>query len=418
MNPRPAPVADREALLRRFAPHLAYDSNEAFFADSAAEWTDNPINCLRRYGERGEPGEVLAAATPAAGQEQLSLDFLGHPTYRNGAPYQKGDAISDPKRNYRAQYVTLRQKPGYKNRIYGRVKEDSNGRLWLQYWFFYFYNDYNLAGGIGLHEGDWETVQLRMHDDEPDLAVYAQHRWAERRGWDEVERLPGNADTPVVYVARGSHASYFRAGYHETEAWYDMADGRRPAPTSTSNSSATARQAGPPGPGAGGYLGPPRRNRPTQPHGPVRPQAVGRPEAAARGLPRACPTATRWPRPRSTSGDRTGDWRSLRLLEANRPPPQKLVVTVNSVDDKLPPRTFTFSVEGALRGQIETRLVLSDAQHYDVYVSMTDSNGKPSASKLTMLQPLGRADRQGLPLLPQLGRLVARLRGAFRKRPG
>jgi len=35
-------------LLRRFQPQLLYDSNEAFFADSAAEWTDNPGNVLRR----------------------------------------------------------------------------------------------------------------------------------------------------------------------------------------------------------------------------------------------------------------------------------------------------------------------------------------------------------------------------------
>jgi len=36
-----------EELLHRFKPQLSYDSNEAFFADSAAEWTDNPGNVLR-----------------------------------------------------------------------------------------------------------------------------------------------------------------------------------------------------------------------------------------------------------------------------------------------------------------------------------------------------------------------------------
>ena len=116
--------------------------------------------------------------------------------------------------------------------MYGRAKEDSDGRLWLQYWLYYFYNDYNLAGGAGLHEGDWEMVQLRMHRDEdhPDLAVYAQHKHAGQASWGEVEKDPGSPDTPLVYVGRGSHASYFHAGYHETEAWYDLADGKRKTP--------------------------------------------------------------------------------------------------------------------------------------------------------------------------------------------
>src|SRR5829696_4024957 len=130
-------MADHEAVLRRFQPGLVYDSNEAFFADSAAEWTDNPGNVLRRYGEHGEPGAVLAAAVPGSGQEQLSLEFLGHPSYRDGSAYDEGDAISDPKRDYRDQYVALRQNSAYKNRMYGRAKEDSDGRVWLQYWFFY-----------------------------------------------------------------------------------------------------------------------------------------------------------------------------------------------------------------------------------------------------------------------------------------
>ena len=99
-------------LLRRFQPQLRYDSNEAFFADSAAEWTDNPGNVLCRFDLQGQPGEVIAAATPGPGQPRLSLEFLGHPAYGNAAPYEDRDAISNPKRNYRDQYVALRLQPG------------------------------------------------------------------------------------------------------------------------------------------------------------------------------------------------------------------------------------------------------------------------------------------------------------------
>ena len=66
-------------------------------------------------------------------------------------------------------------------------RADSKGRLWLQYWLFYYYNDYNLVGrflGGGRHEGDWELVQLRLNaDEQPELAVYSQHKTAEAKPW-------------------------------------------------------------------------------------------------------------------------------------------------------------------------------------------------------------------------------------------
>jgi hypothetical protein len=98
------------------------------------------------------------------------------------------------------------------------------------------------------------------------------------------------------------------------------------------------------------------------------------------------------------------------------PEPDKLVVTVNSVDDHLPPRTFTFTVEGAVRGTIDTRLALSDGQHYDIYISTTDVDGRPSESKLTMLEPVGERQPASIPILPAIGRFVAFVRGVLARR--
>jgi Vacuolar protein sorting-associated protein 62 len=222
--------ADPDALLRHHLPHLKYDSHEIYFADSAAEWTDYTANRLMRGDTE------IAAATPAAGVPRLSLDFLG-PIYPDDVEADKNDVIGDAEGDYAKASHFLHQQGAYRNRVYGHFVPVGEER-WLQYWFFYFYNDFNLVGGIlgaGRHEGDWEMIQLRLgEDDRPDYAVYAQHKKAGVRRWNEVELVPGT-ERPVVYVARGSHASYFDLGplgigMHGTGNWVDWADGERPSP--------------------------------------------------------------------------------------------------------------------------------------------------------------------------------------------
>jgi hypothetical protein len=94
---------------------------------------------------------------------------------------------------------------------------------WQQYWLWF--EDNTQDRGIlrsGRHAGDWEMVQYRLDGSE---AVYAQHGGAERCPSSELERRGGR---PVVYVANGSHASYFHAGTRD-RMWpdpNDEADGR------------------------------------------------------------------------------------------------------------------------------------------------------------------------------------------------
>ena len=220
-------MSDYGALLERHKPLLRYDKQEAYYADSAAEWTDAPGQVLQR-----KDGTPIAVAPPTG---PLALGFLAPGHYGNGERATAEDCISRPTRDYVAAARQLHAQSRYGNRVYGRWASGSDGRTWLQYWFFYFYNNFNLVGKLlpaGLHEGDWEMVQLRLDDAEeaPDLAVYAQHKHAAAKDWTAIER---DGERPVVYPARGSHASYFTRGTHWTGVWFDHADGHGASPPLT-----------------------------------------------------------------------------------------------------------------------------------------------------------------------------------------
>jgi Vacuolar protein sorting-associated protein 62 len=99
--------------------------------------------------------------------------------------------------------------------IYASIAtDDAQSRIALQYWFFYYFNDFN-----NLHEGDWEMIQLLFDADsveealaqEPVKVAFAQHSGGETADWD-APKLEREGTRPVVYASSGSHASYFGPG--------------------------------------------------------------------------------------------------------------------------------------------------------------------------------------------------------------
>ena len=125
--------------------------------------------------------------------------------------------------------------PGYTDVVYGRYARGSGDRVWLQYWLFYLFNDKSLAG-IGLHEGDWEMVQVAIDDGRPSGATFAQHSGAEKRDdWADVRTAEGTGGaSPLVYVGLGSHASYFDPGEYRISLFpmldHARGNGRRVRP--------------------------------------------------------------------------------------------------------------------------------------------------------------------------------------------
>src|ERR1700754_3358190 len=211
-----AAVADVGELLARYSPSVQYDSLEAYSADSPATMADCKTATTPHGNVLVHGGHELAAAGAMRREALLDLAFL-HGGHYPDAPHTTvaaDDYIDVVGKEYIAEAHAMHLLPGMANQVYGHEVRDREGALWLQYWFFYYYNDKAMLGN-GRHEGDWEMIQLRIGaGGEPDVVTYAQHKRGERCAWGDVETKEG---APVVYSARGSHASYLRRGNHATE---------------------------------------------------------------------------------------------------------------------------------------------------------------------------------------------------------
>ncbi len=412
-----SPVDDG-TLLSRFQPCLRYDSLECYFADAADEWTLNPGNRLRRAD-----GEVLATAG-----EGLSLDFLGD-TYPGGERATSTDLIEAAEDNYDDQYHRLRREnQDLRNVIYGRVVRDDHG-VWLQYWFFYFLNDYRLAWSIsGIHEGDWEMIQLELNRDEsePERAVYAQHSFCEVRPWsdvgkladekraEEIESAAGDEDRPLVYVGRGSHASYFTPGYHPTD-FYDVTDGKRRPSTHVRLEVVTGKDSHPwlwwPGHWGGSRAGE------GGPEAPCEHDQWENPDILLTKDP-VVPDHAPEPDEPQIWARRRRDRLLLEFDFSSMPaPPRRLIATVNSEDEAtVAPRAFRFALREVVLGSLQTRIELQSGKHYDVSVAVVDANGRSTLAQTFFFAPskglLGLRRR----ITAAFGRLVYLARLAFHGR--
>jgi len=99
--------------------------------------------------------------------------------------------------------------------VYGAAFRTRN-RIDLQYWLWYPWNVYSPTVPPGdlwqVHEGDWEAVSVILDLKGKPLHVgTSRHSEGARREWARVKK---RGLRPVVFVALGSHANFFRPGAH------------------------------------------------------------------------------------------------------------------------------------------------------------------------------------------------------------
>ncbi len=196
---------DTQALVERYAPVFMVkqqdgpcDTDGEPFEPAPVDIVlDNPEVFLRQVGN----DDPVAMRAPGSAdlfdlREGWYLDFPGDALAPGCIFEQDFDRWFDGQSTVYAHVATQTDRPGL---------------LALQYWSFWYHNP-----AKNNHEGDWEFVQLLFEadtvsealDGSPIAVGYAQHTGGERASTGD-PKLEFEGSRPVVYAARGSHASYF-----------------------------------------------------------------------------------------------------------------------------------------------------------------------------------------------------------------
>lgn len=168
---------------------------------------DNPDVTLRRRRQAGESSDpVLITAPSAADLANLDPGF----SYYLDLPGKSLDPGCVYEEWSRARAAELGLEPSVY--AYIATEPDRPGKLALQYWFHYAFDDFNNS-----HESDWEMIQLTFDADtaeqaleqEPSLLSYAQHGGGENADWGDANVLMKDGRL-LTYPAEGSHATYYQ----------------------------------------------------------------------------------------------------------------------------------------------------------------------------------------------------------------
>ena len=199
-----ADPADDAALVARYAPVVrlvqpdSCGGGQPYIPTDVSLLFDEPTVALRGPWDHDDLIKVAPSASDlGGGLYEYHLDFPGH-ALSPGCDY-----ITWSRR------INLGQRPV----VYAHVVTEPGypGRLALQYWMFYVFNDWN-----NLHEGDWEMIQLNFDaadsaaalQTQPSEVGYSQHEGAEKAAWGD-PKLERAGTHPVVYPADGSHANFY-----------------------------------------------------------------------------------------------------------------------------------------------------------------------------------------------------------------
>ncbi len=182
------PDSKEEQLALKYEPYLHFAAGEKFFPTDANYHIINSELYEKKLDDSNELIELfpdVASISRYTAENYFLNNTLGG--------YEQ--IAKDYKQN----------RESFGDKIYVHVTSEA-GYIVVQYWFFYAFN----PGTLNQHQADWEMIEIVLDysTETPQYAVYSQHHAGERAEWKDVEKV--DETHPRVYVALGSHASYFR----------------------------------------------------------------------------------------------------------------------------------------------------------------------------------------------------------------
>ncbi len=192
-NTQPAQPTDLE-LAQTYAPVLYFHPNERYRPQDVQVMLDHARMRQVISGVEVTVSDPVIVADLASAPADAYLDLW----------YGQDDTSGYLNYTAHGSYYDLNAlRATYPITAYARIAHAADGQVAIQYWLFYYYNDW-----YNKHEGDWEMIQVELDaSGQPARAVYAQHHGGTVRPWQAVGKV---GDThPKAYVALGSHATYF-----------------------------------------------------------------------------------------------------------------------------------------------------------------------------------------------------------------
>ena len=176
-----------EELASNFAPVLHFTQGEKFYPTSVDYIIGSSV--LKQRNPDGTSFVIDSAPRP---------DNLGTYTSSNLFLDNKLETFE----NIATDYASNGESLGYY--AYVHVVRRGSSTV-IQYWLFYIFNN----GPMNEHQGDIEVIQVFLDaSGNPQRVLASQHGAGQNAAWGDVEK----DDThPVIYVAQGSHANYFRS---------------------------------------------------------------------------------------------------------------------------------------------------------------------------------------------------------------